>query len=173
MNELLNNAQLQICRWNETSEPDFAGGAVDNHPPANAGDITSIPDLGRLHMPWAAKAHALPRLEPACSRAHGRLCHNILKPVHLESLCSSREATAMSSPHWLQLEKACAQQQMSSATKNKKKINKPRTYRDPSRVPRLESTCFPLLHSLRTVLFGLTYKDMPWDILPIPEKSGF
>ena len=29
---------------------EFPGGAVDRNPPANAGDMGSIPGLGRLHM---------------------------------------------------------------------------------------------------------------------------
>ena len=31
---------------------DFAGGPVVKNPPANAGDISSIPGPGRFHMPW-------------------------------------------------------------------------------------------------------------------------
>ena len=31
---------------------DFPGGAVVKNPPANAGDMGSIPGLGRSHMPW-------------------------------------------------------------------------------------------------------------------------
>ena len=30
---------------------DFPGGAVDKNPPANAGDMSSIPGAGRFHMP--------------------------------------------------------------------------------------------------------------------------
>ena len=29
----------------------FLGGSVVKNPPANAGDMSSIPDLGRSHMP--------------------------------------------------------------------------------------------------------------------------
>ena len=29
---------------------DFPGGTVDKNPPANAGDLGSIPGLGRSHM---------------------------------------------------------------------------------------------------------------------------
>ena len=32
---------------------DVPGGAVVNNPPANAGDISSVPDLGRIHMLWS------------------------------------------------------------------------------------------------------------------------
>ena len=31
---------------------DFPGGPVVNNLPANAGDMGSIPDLGRFHMLW-------------------------------------------------------------------------------------------------------------------------
>ena len=31
---------------------DFPGGTVDRNPPANAGDMGSIPGPGRLHTPW-------------------------------------------------------------------------------------------------------------------------
>ena len=31
----------------------FPGGAVVEHPPANAGDTGSSPGLGRSHMPWS------------------------------------------------------------------------------------------------------------------------
>ena len=31
---------------------DFPGGAVVKNPPVNVGDMGSIPDLGRSHMPW-------------------------------------------------------------------------------------------------------------------------
>ena len=30
----------------------FPGGSVVKNPPANAGDIGSIPSLGRFHTPW-------------------------------------------------------------------------------------------------------------------------
>ena len=30
---------------------DFSGGTVGKNPPANAGDMGSIPGLGRFHMP--------------------------------------------------------------------------------------------------------------------------
>ena len=31
----------------------FPGGTVNNNPPANAGVMDSIADLGRFHMPWS------------------------------------------------------------------------------------------------------------------------
>ena len=34
---------------------DFPGGEVVKNPPANAGHMGSIPDLGRSHMPGATK----------------------------------------------------------------------------------------------------------------------
>ena len=30
---------------------DFPSGAVEKHPPANTGDMGSVPGLGRFHMP--------------------------------------------------------------------------------------------------------------------------
>ena len=32
---------------------DFPGGTVVKNPPANAGDMGSIPDPGRSHVPWS------------------------------------------------------------------------------------------------------------------------
>ena len=37
---------------------DFPGGTVVKNPPANAGDMGSIPDLGGSHMPRSNKARA-------------------------------------------------------------------------------------------------------------------
>ena len=31
----------------------FLGGSVVKNPSANAGDMDSIPDMGRSHMPWS------------------------------------------------------------------------------------------------------------------------
>ena len=31
----------------------FLSGTMDRNPPANAGDVGSIPGLGRFHMPWS------------------------------------------------------------------------------------------------------------------------
>ena len=37
----------------ENKYRDFPGGAVVKNPPANAGDMGSIPDSGRSQMPWS------------------------------------------------------------------------------------------------------------------------
>ena len=37
--------------FTKTVIADFPGGAVDRNPPANAGDMGSIPGPGRSHMP--------------------------------------------------------------------------------------------------------------------------
>ena len=42
---------------------DFSGGPVVENPPANAGDMGSIPGPGRSHMPWGNWAHG-PQLSP-------------------------------------------------------------------------------------------------------------
>ena len=36
-----------------TRNRDFPGGTGVKNPPANAGDMGSIPALGRSHMPWS------------------------------------------------------------------------------------------------------------------------
>ena len=40
---------------------------MDKNPPDNAGDMGSMPGPGRLHMPWATKAHALRILSPCAA----------------------------------------------------------------------------------------------------------
>ena len=59
-------------------------GPVVKNPPANAGDMGSIPGPGRFHMPWGSKART--QLLSLCSQAH--------KSQALSSLSSTRE-----SPH--------------------------------------------------------------------------
>ena len=51
---------------------DFPGGSVVKNPPASAGDIGSIPALGRSHMPWKQLSPYTTITEPMCShpRAH-------------------------------------------------------------------------------------------------------
>ena len=69
---------------------DFPGGAMVNNPPANAEDISSIPDLGRIHVVEQLSPCVLtiepvhrdyrsPRaLEPALHKES----HHNEKPVH-------------------------------------------------------------------------------------------
>ena len=47
---------------------DFPGGPVVKSLPTNAGDMGSIPGLGRSHMPWDNQAD-VPQLLSSCSRA--------------------------------------------------------------------------------------------------------
>ena len=49
---------------------DLPGGAVVKNPPANAGDMGLIPDLGRSHMPQSNQARAPQLLKPTHPRAH-------------------------------------------------------------------------------------------------------
>ena len=51
---------------------DFLGGPAVKNPPANAGDVGSIPGPGKFHMLWGNWAHEpVPQLlEPLCPRAH-------------------------------------------------------------------------------------------------------
>ena len=80
----------------------FLGGASGKNLPANAGNKSSIPNLGRSHVLFATK--------PMCHkcwglRALGPLCCSyqacmlpLLKLVHLESVFCNKKATAMRSP---------------------------------------------------------------------------
>ena len=43
--------QSYLDAWDRKYLGDFPGGAVIKNPPANAGDIGSIPSPGRFHMP--------------------------------------------------------------------------------------------------------------------------
>ena len=64
---------------NKKKFKDFPGDTVVKNPPANAGDMGSIPAPGRSHMPRSNKAHA-PQLLSLCSRARATTtkpaCHN-------------------------------------------------------------------------------------------------
>ena len=82
---------------------DFPGDIVDKNPPANAGDMGSIPGPGRSHMPWSNQAPVSQLLKPARLRAHAPPQKNPLQwETHAPQLASS--------PDLPQLEKAQAQQ---------------------------------------------------------------
>ena len=51
----------------------FPGGSVVKNPPANAGNMGSIPDLGGSHVPQSNSAPA-PQLLSLCSRAQEPQC---------------------------------------------------------------------------------------------------
>jgi len=72
------------------------GGSVVRNRPANSGDVGSIPSLGRSYVLLSLCTMTL---EPV-SRSHNCCTHaqHLLKFL-TESLCSAREATAISSPH--------------------------------------------------------------------------
>ena len=81
----------------------FPGGSVVKSPPAEVGDVGSIPDLGRSHVPQSTKARA-PKLPSLCSRAGGLQLlspHATMTDAFMpQSLCSATgEATATRSPH--------------------------------------------------------------------------
>ena len=72
----------------------FPGGSVVKNLPANAGDTSSSPGLGRSHMPRSNKAQA-PQLLSLHSRAHEPQLLSphatTTEPVHLEPmLCNKR-----------------------------------------------------------------------------------
>ena len=56
------------------------------NPPANAGDMGSIPGPGRSHMPWSSQAHA-PQLLNLCSRAREP---HLLKPACIKLMLPKR-----------------------------------------------------------------------------------
>ena len=66
---------------------DFPGDPVVKNSPANAGDMGSIPGLGRFHMPEGNEAHGLQLLSPS-----SWVCElQLLKPLCLEPmLCNKR-----------------------------------------------------------------------------------
>ena len=52
-----------MCSW------DFPGGAVLKNPPGNAGDVDSIPELGRSHGGGNGTPHQYSCLENPMNRA--------------------------------------------------------------------------------------------------------
>ena len=79
--KLINKAHVELFKG------EFPGGTVVKNLPVNAGDMGSIPGLGRCHMPWNNKACA-PQLLSLCSRAH--------EPQLLSSCATTTEAHAPS-----------------------------------------------------------------------------
>ena len=89
----------------------FPGGSVVENLPANAGDMNSIPDLGRFHMPWSNKAWGPQLLS---------LCFSAREPQLLKTTCPKAHALQQekspqwevqapqleSGPHLMQLEKS-------------------------------------------------------------------
>ena len=53
-----------ICCLQGTYFRNFPGGTVDKNPPANAGNMGSIPGPGRFHMPWSNQARVSQLLKP-------------------------------------------------------------------------------------------------------------
>ena len=98
----------------------FPGGPVVACPPCNEGDCSSLPGLGRSHIPWSNWAWVSKPLKPACCRPASRnyWCPEACAPRARAP--PPREAWALQperSPSWPELEKACAQQQRPSADK--------------------------------------------------------
>ena len=89
----------------------FPGGSVVRNLPASAGDMNSIPDLGRFHMPWSNKAWGPQLLS---------LCFSAWEPQLLKTKCPKAHALQQeklpqrevqapqleSSLHLMQLEKS-------------------------------------------------------------------
>ena len=64
------------------------------NPPANAGDMGSIPGLGRSHMPWSYEAHE-PQLLSLCLRAWEL---QLLDPKALEPELSNKRSHSNEKP---------------------------------------------------------------------------
>ena len=95
----------------KNSASGFPSGAVVGNLPANAGDTSSSPGLGRSHMPWSSWAR-----EPQLLR------------LRVWSLCSAtREVAIVRGPHTTmksgprlpQLEKVLTQKRRPNTAKNK------------------------------------------------------
>ena len=80
---------------------DLPGGIVDKNPPASAGDLGSIPGLGRFHMPWSNKAH-VPELLSLSSRALELLTTEPTHCNYWRSPCAPRPACSNYWVHVLQ-----------------------------------------------------------------------
>ena len=97
----LTSLTLDLLRVRPDHSPqnagDFRGGPVVKSLPTNAGDMGSVPGLGRSHVPWATK--------PVY---HNYWTHT-LEPVSCN--CWAWALQLESSPHSPQLKKAWAQQQ--------------------------------------------------------------
>ena len=55
-------------KHSKSPKRDFPGGAVNKNLSATAGDMASVPALGRSHMLWGNQDH-VPQLLSLCSRA--------------------------------------------------------------------------------------------------------
>ena len=94
--------------YQKESKQDFHDGVTDKNPPANAGDMGSIPGMGRSHMARSNGAHELQLL---------RLCA-------AKGEATAREGCApqqKSRPHSPQLEKLWVKQPNSVMPKGKNK----------------------------------------------------
>ena len=74
----------------KSNEWDFSGGTVDKNPPANAGDVSSIPGPGRFHNVEYVHAQSLQSCPTLCdpmdydqpaSSVHGILQARVLEWV--------------------------------------------------------------------------------------------
>ena len=75
--------------------------------PANAGDMGSIPGVGRFHMPWSNQVHASQLLNLCARDQKPQLLkpespHSATRSYRNENLCT----TTREEPYFLQLEKS-------------------------------------------------------------------
>ena len=113
---------------------DFPGGTVVKNPPANAGDMGSIPGPGRSHMTWSNWAYA-PQLlslrsgarepqllNPCAATTEARVPRACAPQQEKPPQWEARAPQQKGSPRSPQLEKARVQQRrLNTAKKNKNK----------------------------------------------------
>ena len=116
-----NRPQLSASYNNELTN--FPGGPVVKNPPASAEHPSSLPGLGRFHLPEGQLSPCATTTEPVlwCPQAAHAEASTPYSPrsttgeaTAMRSLCTPMKT----SPRTLQLEKACMQQQRPRAARN-------------------------------------------------------
>ena len=106
--QLLKNSSASKFKSNQS----FPGGTVVKNLQANAGDLGSIPSLGRSHMPRSKETHA-PQLLNRCSRDQESQLLN-LRAAGLEPILCNKRHPSKRHPHT-----ASREQPLSATTKEK------------------------------------------------------
>ena len=138
----------------------FLGNSVIKNPPANAGDMGSVPNPGRSYVLWSNYAH-VPQPRSLCSRAQNCNCwaHTRPRACALQQEKPPQWAAAhlqlKRSPHLPQLEKSLWGNE-DPAVKNNK-INTVIFLK--SQVMKLDKQHAPTIYYLREIYFGFKDKN--------------
>ena len=92
----------------------FSGGSVAKKPPANGGDMGSIPDLGRSHMPQSNHTCSCNHWACALERSYGSPCSLGSTPCNKRRHRTRPRRHEEEQPCSQQLEKAHSQQRSST-----------------------------------------------------------